>query len=282
MQTTITPKGTSLEQNQPLISRRHLSPRAITSVSDFQFRHTATDKGHVRGLVQTLRATGQLDPILVWREVDALGLATGRLVLLDGHHRLAAYATFKPREDVPATIFTGTRAAAMVAAVEANSRERLPLTKSERMDAAWRLVRLPGERLKVKTVAGATGVGTRSVDNMRKRWKTMLADRKEATGEWWRDRQDVLPAMNARPELSESERQACIEKYSERVREAFGKMPWQDEEVTAEALQLAFGTSKLRSMVEWLFSPDEFDMPEFGAFMDDLHEPDLDDDNYDF
>jgi ParB-like chromosome segregation protein Spo0J len=279
MQTTITPKGTSLEQNQPLISHRYLSPRAITSVSDFQFRHTATDKGHVRGLVQTLRATGQLDPILVWQEVDALGLATGRLVLLDGHHRLAAYATFKPREDVPATIFTCTRAAAMVAAVEANSRERLPLTKSERMDAAWRLVRLPGERLKVKTVAGASGVGTRSVDNMRKRWKTMLADRKEASGEWWRDRQDVLPEMKVRAEMSDEERLASVQKISARVREALGKMPWQDEEVAAEAIQLALGTTKLRSMAEWLFFADEFDMLEFGM---DLHEPDLDEDIYEF
>ena len=70
------------------IERRHLLPREITLDPTFQFRHTGNDKAHVRGLAQTLRSTGSLDPILVWAEQDDAGKATGRLVLLDGGHRL--------------------------------------------------------------------------------------------------------------------------------------------------------------------------------------------------
>lgn len=142
------------------------------------------DKGHVRGLAQTLRTVGDLDPVLVWREADNAGQPTGRHILLDGRHRLAAYATAKRgREGVPAAVLTGDRAEAMLAAVRANSREHLPLTKSERMDAAWRLVRLPGKRLTVPTVARAAGVAPRTVDNMRKRWSVMQAAGKDATGQ---------------------------------------------------------------------------------------------------
>lgn len=167
--------------DQPQVSqtreRRYLLLGEITKDANFQFRHTGLDKGHVRGLLQTLRATGGLDPILVWEETgDTEGAPTGRLVLLDGHHRLPAYATAGgKRKGIPAIVLKGSREEAMLEAVRANSRESLPLTKNERMDAAWRLVRLPGKRLTVPAIAGASGVAPRSVDNMRKRWVVNLS-----------------------------------------------------------------------------------------------------------
>ncbi|MEL0438256.1 ParB N-terminal domain-containing protein [Phycobacter sp. K97] len=282
MQNPTTPSGAQPEQGQTLISCRMLRPGEITNDPEFRFRHIVTDKAHVRGLTQTLRASGELDPVLVWQEIDATGQPTGRLVLLDGYHRLAAYATAKPRETVSATVFQGNRAGAMLAAVRANSREQLPLTKNERMDAAWRLVRLPGERLKVKEIAGASGVGARSVDIMRKRWKTMTAAGKTATGEWWRDRQDDLPERKDRPELTNAERCAHIEKIATKIREALGKLPWQDEEIAAEAIQLAVGTAKLRSMAEWLFFADELDDSKIAAIGGHLKEPETASDDCDF
>jgi len=127
---------------------RYLRPFEITLDGTFQFRHTGTDKGHVKVLAQTLRTVGALDPILLWQETNADGQPTGRLVLLDGLQRLAAYATAKGRGGaVPAVVLTGDRMEAMLAAVQANTRDNLPLTKDERLDAAWRLVRVPGKRL---------------------------------------------------------------------------------------------------------------------------------------
>ena len=242
------------------IERRHLLPREITVDPTFQFRHTGNDKAHVRGLAQTLRSTGSLDPILVWDEQDDAGKLTGRLVLLDGGHRLDAYSTAKGhREGIPARVLNGDREEAMVAAIQANSRESLPLTKQEKMDAAWRLVRLPGKRLTVPTVAAAAGIASRSVDNMRKRWAAMMAAGREASGHWWRDRQDEPPEMEDHPEMTDEERQAAVAKLAEGIKTAFKKMPWKDEALAAEALERALGTYKLRSMAEYLLGSDEFD-----------------------
>jgi hypothetical protein len=174
------------------IERRHLLLREITIDPAFQFRHAGIDKAHVKGLVQVLRTMGELDPVLVWQEKGTSGEPTRRLVLLDGSHRLAAYASAKrSRGGGPARVLNGDLDEALVAAVRANSRESLALTKNERMDAAWRLVRVPGKRLTVKTIAGAAGVAPRSVDIMRKRWAVIGASDREPSGHWWRDRQTI-------------------------------------------------------------------------------------------
>jgi hypothetical protein len=242
------------------IERRHLLPREITLDPTFQFRHMGNNKAHVRGLAQTLRSTGSLDPISVWAEQDDAGKATGRLVLLDGGHRLDAYSNAKGhREGIPVRVLHGGLEEAMVAAIQANSRESLPLTKQEKMDAAWRLVRLPGKRLTVRTVASAAGVAPRSVDIMRKRWAAMEAAGREASGHWWRDRQDDPPEMEGRPEMTDEERQAAVAKLAEDIKTAFKKMPWKDQQLAAEALMLAVGNHKLRTMAEYLFGADEFD-----------------------
>ena len=255
------PKTASGAQPQMSQTRalRYLLSTEITRDDAFQFRQSGTDKAHIRGLAQTLRTVGDLDPVLVWQEVDDDGNLTERSILLDGLHRLAAYATAKGnRHAVPVVIFQGDRTAAMLEAVKANTRESLPLTKGERTDAAWRLVRLPGKRLSVPTVAKAAGVGAATVDRMRKRWAIMQAAKKEAHGAWWRDRQDELPEMEDRPEMTDAQRNAAISQLAGRIKEAMGRMPWQDQEIAAEALQRAIGTYKLRSMTEWLFTEDEF------------------------
>lgn len=254
---------------------RYLLLSEITTDPAFQFRQTATDKGHVRGLAQTLRTVGDLDPVLAWEEINPEGQLTGRLVLLDGHHRLAAYATAKGhRAAVPAVILTVDRTAAMFSAVQANSRDSLPWTKSERMDAAWRLVRLPSKRVPVPAVAKAAGIAPRTVDNMRKRWKALEAAAKEITGHWWRDRLDELPEMKDRPEMTDAERNATIEQLAGAINAALGKMPWQDEDLAAEALQRAIGTRKLRTMAEYLFGEaDEFAEDETGHFAETVQAP---------
>ena len=274
--TTQTPIGGAQPQVSLTRAVRYISPREITLDTLFQFRQTGTDKAHVRGLTQTLRAVGGLDPILVWEEVGPDGLPTGRLILLDGHHRLAAYATAKgSQKGIVAVVFRGDRTEAMLQAVKANTRESLPLTQRERMDAAWRLVRLPGRRITVPSVAQAAGVGTATVDRMRKRWAVIQAAGTNPTGEWWRDQQDNLPDMGGRPEMTDQEREAAIAKLVTDIKSALGKMPWRDEQIAAEALERAVGTYKLRTMTEYLFSPrDEFDGEDSpGTYWEPVKEP---------
>lgn len=282
--TTSTTTGGAQPPEGQTRTRRFLLPREIATDAAFQFRQTGTDKAHAKGLAQTLRTVGDLDPVLVWQEVDSDGQPTGRLILLDGHHRLAAYATAKGhREAVPAVVLTGDRAVAMLAAVQANTRDSLPLTKNERMDAAWRLVRLPGKRLTVPTVAKAAGVGAATVDRMRKRGIEMQAQSKEASGQWWRDRQDELPKMKERPEMTDAERSAAIEMLAGALNKALGKMPWQDQDLAAEALERAIGTYKLRSMSNYLFgSDDEFADGQTEPFAGTVRAPEEDTAGQDF
>lgn len=263
-------------------TRRFLLPREIVTSPDFQFRQTGIDRAHVRHLTQILRNAGALDPVLVWAEVAADGRPTGRLVLLDGYSRLSAYAKAKGhREAVPAVVLTGSRAEAMLAAVQANTRDSLPLTKNERTDAAWRLVRLPGKRLAVSTVARAAGVAARTVDNMRKRWREMEAASKEPTGTWRSDRLDEQPEMEETPEMTTAERTAAITHLAEAINKALGKMPWQDQNLVAEALQRAIGTYKLRSIADYLFA-DEFAEETADIYAGTVQAPEVDAEGRDF
>lgn len=162
----------------------------ITKSRDFWFRHGGLDQHHKADLAKTILNSGKpLDPVLLWL---ATGEDSTKLILLDGWHRLAAYKAAKWSDAVPAIVLTGDRRAALLAALGGNSRFVLPMTKDERMDAAWRLVREPVEpRFKVREVANLSGVGKRTVDQMRKRWAEMAAASMTPTGEWWRDRRDT-------------------------------------------------------------------------------------------
>lgn len=170
---------------------------------------------------------------------------------------------------IPAVVFKGDRNRAMLEALKANSRDTLPLTKNERTDAAWRLVRASGKSLSVPTVAKAAGVGAATVDRMRKRWVIMQLARAVPNGAWWRDRQDVLPEMDDRPEMADGQRKAAVEALAERIREAMGKMPWQDQNIATEALQRALGTYKLRTMINWLYDEDAIADEFINEFKDD-------------
>lgn len=261
MQDTTTLTTTTTGGGQPhegqTRTRRFVLPREITHDPAFRFRQTGTNRAHVRHLAQTLRNVSDLDPVLVWQEEDEAGQPTGRLVLLDGLHRLSAYATAKGhRAAIPAVVLTGDRAGATLAAVQANTRDSLALTKNERTDAAWRLVRPPGKRITVPAVAKAAGVAARTVDNMRKRWREKEAAGKEPTGRWWQDRLDAMPEMEDAPEMTDAERKAEIARIASAIREAVGKAPWQDQQLVAEALECALGTFKLRSMADYLFADD--------------------------
>jgi regulator of sirC expression with transglutaminase-like and TPR domain len=86
----------------------------------------------------------------------------------------------------------------------------------------------------------------------------MVATGKQPTGQWWRDRQDDLAEKMDCPEMTDKERRERIKQAATLIKEAFGKLPWQDEQLAAEALQAAVGTNKLRGMAEYLFADDEF------------------------
>ena len=251
----------------PLV-RQMVQPSAITIIAEeFGFRRNGIDKAHVRTLAQALRnGGGKLDPILLWREIGPSG-DMGRLILLAGAHRLAAYrqarkGTQGANKAVPAIVATCSRAEAMALALFANSKDTLPLTQREKTDGAWRLVRFHNDTHSKTKIASISGISPRTVTRMRGRWKAMLEAGLEATGQWWRDRLEDPLEDTAQDGLTEAERMAEVIKLGNALREAAGSWPKLDSTLVAEALQVAFGFH-LRGMAEFLYGASEDDEDEF-------------------
>jgi hypothetical protein len=106
----------------------------------FQWRLLDTDvanrEDHILGMANAIADSGKpLDAILVLPVGD-------RFYAVDGHHRLAAYDTARWSRMIPATVFCGTLIEARREALRLNSKNKLPMTKDDKQEAAWRFVKL--------------------------------------------------------------------------------------------------------------------------------------------
>lgn len=128
-------------------------------------------------MADTVRRTGRLDDLLVWLEEDQEGGPTGRYVLLDGAHCLAAYRSAWGQSaggrKVPVSVCRGPLMEAQLYTLRADGRRKLGLTKAQRMDRAWQLVWQHGYALSKERLAGAAQNGVSTVGKMRKRWLGM-------------------------------------------------------------------------------------------------------------
>jgi hypothetical protein len=87
--------------------------------------------------------------------------------VLDGHHRLAAYDMTGSPKAIPARVFTGTIRDAERVALRSNNKDRLSLTREDRTEAAWRLVRQKDARDSIRSVMEDTGASKGTVNAMR-------------------------------------------------------------------------------------------------------------------
>ncbi len=131
----------------------------------FQHRSfgSVASKSHVIVLAAAIkkRKSKCLDPIVIWW--DGKGWAC-----VDGHHRFEAYllAEVGSSHKVPVEVFTGTLNQAMGAAAEANTKDKLPMSRTEKSNTAWHLVAM-ADMSKVE-VAKASSVSESTVATMRK------------------------------------------------------------------------------------------------------------------
>ncbi len=90
---------------------------------------------HILTLARAIQRGDAMPPILVF--------PVGReyYVMDTGHHRLAGYDNAGWSKAIPAQVFTGSLRTAERAALRANNKDRLSLTREDRTEAAWRLVR---------------------------------------------------------------------------------------------------------------------------------------------
>jgi len=127
-------------------------------------RTGVVDRRHLTALMATLRGNpkADLDAVTVLR----VGADN---ILIDGHHRLAAYRALK-RKDIPARYFLGSPQDALLEAGRENGKDRLQMTRAQKSERAWALV-LAGCGGTVAQVSQGTGTTERTVYTMRKRLK---------------------------------------------------------------------------------------------------------------
>ncbi|WP_017998182.1 ParB/RepB/Spo0J family partition protein [Paracoccus sp. N5] len=214
---------------------------------------------HVHELRQAIRRGDKFGPLLVWQEMGENGMPTGKFVLLDGRHRLAALQAEKRRPaKVLAEVVQGSKAEALMRAAARNTKATLPLTRWQATNAAWAVVRLDAEpggaapySLSKAQIARACATSARTVATMRARWKAW-PEGQEPSGDWQRDMKD----RNGPPEEIDEEevmrkQEAEIEKMAQAIRKAVGHAPEEASWLFYEAIGRVLG-ARAGGLVEWL------------------------------
>lgn len=210
------------------------------------FQCRPISEAHAGELAKALAGGAVLPPLLVVQ----VGVVA---VLVDGHHRLAAHR-MAGREEVAVRYFAGTLREAVLAACGENYKSKLPMSATERADAAWRYVLLGG--YSKATIAQSTGVAERTVAYMR---SAMTQLGVEAFGyvAWWQAR---LRAKGADPaDMTDDEREDWLEctaqRHADTMARTFAGGLARNPEIAARALAIHFGRklpavmAELRGMV---------------------------------
>lgn len=114
---------------------------------------------HLKELVSALRVQGNALKSLV---VVPIG---NRFFLIDGHHRLSSYAAFGWTKKVPVTVLRVSVDDAIRRSIEFNSKNKLPMSRGDKADSAWKLVK--AGCWSKSQITESTGV-TSNLDNMRR------------------------------------------------------------------------------------------------------------------
>jgi ParB-like chromosome segregation protein Spo0J len=162
-----------------------------------------------------------------------------RYYVLDGHHRLDAYHSVKWKHPVPVKVFAGTLQRARLKALEANSHNKLPMTRDDKTAAAWELTKTTN--LSKEVVHKLTTASKGTVGNMRRTWKEVCElDRKQG-GEgnpieltWAKARMMLLEKQF--PEY-EDWKEAEIEKMAQLLLTHVGHSLTRHPDITAEAIR---------------------------------------------
>jgi hypothetical protein len=148
----------------PTTRPRKLKANDITQMTGLFQPRDGLDESHVMTLFRTIRDKAPMEPVLI--------LAVGtKYVLLDGHHRVAAYEALK--QSVPVSYYKGSVMDAVLDSAAENTKARKQVTRDERMNHAWKLVKLtapgnPDEPMYSKAqIRKASSVSVRQVAYMR-------------------------------------------------------------------------------------------------------------------
>ncbi|MCA0905969.1 ParB N-terminal domain-containing protein [Ruegeria marisrubri] len=185
-----------------------------TEPDTFQFREFETVEDHVRSLTDAIRTGNELDPMTVWKRGE------GDYVIVDGHHRFAAYTAAEYTKPIPVVVHECSETDAVLLALNENTKTKLPMTKTERDNAAWRLVCSDHQLSKAQTVK-ATGVSNGTVAKMRRTRKTLDEQEVVLPDTWWM----AMRALKGieQQEWDEDMQEQVIEARAKALDDAIGK-----------------------------------------------------------
>jgi hypothetical protein len=204
---------------------------------------------HLKSLVRAIRVgDGHLDPIEVFP-------VAGYRIVLDGHCRLAAYkrAGFATSTSIPIEHFAGDFSDALLRAAEANSKDKLPLTLREKLEAAWNLVKYDpkGEVYSLRRIQKATGASKSTAGNMR----TLLLDDSldfDPSQLSWRG---VKYRRQSGKKWGEEAQEARAEAWAKRLSSAFGHKPVRAPRIFFSALEHCYPSLFPDNIpVDWVLS----------------------------
>ncbi|RBW61846.1 hypothetical protein DS906_04690 [Ruegeria sp. A3M17] len=254
----------------------------VTSISKdprFWFRSgEAPSADHIDTLAKALRSGRELDPILLWRECDDTGSHTGRLIIMDGHHRTEAYyhhfethrVDLRDAPLVPVLVHECLPMVARLVALAANTKDSKPLMPAERNNAAWRLVRdslqWTGKNWQSQItklqIAHASGVSTRTVQRMNKVFKLMTEAEHIPTGEWWQDNQWKVQLDDAWTPPSSEELEAMTNDAANAISKVLTDAKLKRDEDVLTVLCKVFDPWRLKQITAELWESDVLDADE--------------------
>lgn len=199
------------------------------------FQHRRPDRfasdRHVRELTDVAKVR-DLDRLTVWWDGK-------KWTVIDGHHRLRAYIRAgKSDHAVPVEVFQGTPEEALGRAAEANTKDKLQMSSSEKSNAAWRLVVMTEGRSKAQQAQDA-GVSERLVAHMRKTKAILMREPERvledlAMMSWQEARRTAAGETLA---WTPEEEEARIEKMTKALRKALGATADRQPEIFRAALE---------------------------------------------
>ncbi len=227
-------------------------PEMSRRVAVFQHRELEgrriDDESHVETLRRALGRDPKKPKFLVPIEVWWGG---NRWYVVDGHHRVQAYLRAKVECRVPVTVLGGTREnpvsleQAIAFAAGMNSKDRLTMTKADKLNSAWYLTCLGG--FTKEELRDICAVSNGSVGRMREMKQTLLAMPKDGTGTYTNDDLIALDWESARKKASgeeEGQPEYDVDEalkiraadYRKRLHRSFGDKPHRDYEAFAMAM----------------------------------------------
>lgn len=233
-----------------------------TAAAVFQPRSFGTDsvqksRSHIESLKAAILASKDksLEPIIVWWSGKCYRV-------IDGHHRLEAYRELKEakklkRDAVPVIIFEGSIEQALSKSVAFNSRDKLQMTKEDKLQSAWKLVCL--EAGNKTLISQITTISTRTIATMRARRDLFIKEhgdngKEEILKYSWED----IKAQRDPVDITEDYEEAEARKWAKELAKTFGDRPRKQPIRFARAIEI-YSEPLANSLGHWWNDTD----PEF-------------------